>query len=116
MPAMTTHRRLACLLITLAVAWAALWPVVSSARAFFSGEQVMLCHQAGMQVDPSAPPQDGGKVHCPLCIMAFYGAFAPAPKPPPALFGVATAVTDTHCAPLTADVAIQLPQSRAPPR
>lgn len=113
---MKSRRRLVCLLTTLAVAWTALWPLVSSARAFLAGEPVMLCHQAGMQVDPSAPPQDGGKVHCPLCIMAFYGAFAPPLKAPPALFGVATPVADTHSAPLTADVAVQLPQSRAPPR
>lgn len=112
---MTKRRRLIALLTTLAVAWTALWPLVSSARALLGHEPVMLCHQAGMQVDPSAPaPQ--GKPHCPLCIMAFYGAFTPAVAVPPAFFCVECVAAQPYCSPLAANVAVHLPQGRAPPR
>jgi hypothetical protein len=83
--------RLTAFFAILAVAWTSLWPLVSSLEAKIAGEDMPLCHQAGMQVDPSemprapsqkdAPPEKG-KTHCPLCIMAFYAAFdAPVAEP-----------------------------------
>jgi hypothetical protein len=113
---MRTRQRIVGLLTVLAVAWTAMWPVVASARAAFAHEQVMLCHQAGMQVDPSAPVPGQGKTHCPLCIMAFYGAFTPALVASPAFFSVASVRNDHHAAPLAAEVGVHLPQGRAPPR
>ncbi|MGZ5113874.1 MAG: DUF2946 family protein [Usitatibacter sp.] len=112
---MTNLRRLIALLTTLAVAWTALWPLVSSARALASSEPMALCHQAGMQVDPGEAPAQEGKQHCPLCIMAFYGAFSPSVSIPPLQFSVGSVSLDAYCTPLAADVAVHLPQGRAPP-
>jgi hypothetical protein len=118
---MGSRRRFVSLLATLAVAWTALWPLVSSVEAKIAGEEMPLCHQAGMQVAPDAMPQrqDGvpekGKTHCPLCIMAFYASFeAPIVEPQFHVIGRAV-TTDTYSAPLTHRVAAHLPESRAPP-
>lgn len=112
---MTSRRRLIALLTTIAVAWTALWPLVSSARVLWSSEPMALCHQAGMQVSPAQAPAQEGKQHCPLCIMAFFGAFSPPPSVPPLEFSVGSVSLDAYCSPLTADVAVHLPQGRAPP-
>ena len=114
-------RRLVAAVATLAVAWTALWPLITSARMIVSGEAMPLCHQAGMMVDPSVSPEEPGsppkerKQHCPLCIMAFYaGTAMPVIAPAPAqLEGIAA--REPHCAPLPAGIEIHLPQSRAPP-
>jgi hypothetical protein len=111
---MTRRRRLIALLTTLAVAWTALWPLVSSARALLSSEATPLCHQAGMQVSPDEAPAQG-KQHCPLCIMAFFGAFSAPVSVPPLEFSVGSVSLEAWCSPLTADVAIHLPHGRAPP-
>ena len=127
---MTTHRRLAAIVALLGVAWAALWPLVSVAHAEAAGEGMPLCHMAGMMVAPDetpAPPvapgeapapedhHGGGGTHCPLCIMAFYGAFHAAPEPPPFTFSTGFATFDTHCAAMPFGLEVQLPDSRAPP-
>jgi hypothetical protein len=118
---MRLPRRLVAIIAMLAVAWTALWPLISSARVIASGEAMPLCHQAGTQVDPSQSREDGGsphkesRQHCPLCIMAFFaGTSMPVVAPaPPQLAG--TAAREAHCAPMPSGVEIQLPQSRAPP-
>src|SRR5437868_8142819 len=118
---MRMPRRLVAVTAALAVAWTALWPLVSSAKLLASGEAMPLCHQAGMQVDPSVSPEQPGapgknaKQHCPLCIMAFYtGTSAPLLAPPASQ--VATLVVrESYCAPVPADVDTPFPQSRAPP-
>jgi hypothetical protein len=114
-------RRLVALTAAFAVAWTALWPLVSSARVMAEGEAMPLCHQAGMMVDPSVSPQEQGqhpgetKQHCPLCIMAFYtGTSMPVLVPAPAEFaGIAT--VGPHCAPLPGGIETPFPPSRAPP-
>jgi hypothetical protein len=118
---MTSRRRFVSLLALLAVAWTALWPLVTSLEAKIAGEEMPLCHQAGMQVAPGEMPQQPeapgqkGKVHCPLCVMAFYGAFdAPVAEPEFHLVGRAIAL-DASFATHAHRVAIHLPESRAPP-
>ena len=112
---MTSRRRLIALLTTLGVAWAALWPLVSSAWALASSEPVALCHQAGMQVGLGEAPTQQGKQHCPLCIMAFYAALPPTLHAPAFFFAGCSVELETYCAPRPPGVRIHLPQSRAPP-
>ena len=118
---MRMPRRLVAITTALAVAWTALWPLVSSAKLIASGEAMPLCHQAGMQVDPSVSPEEQGshpkqpKQHCPLCVMAFFaGKSMPVVAlPPPQLAGIAA--SQPHCAALPSGIEVALPQSRAPP-
>lgn len=113
-------RRAVALAAVLAVAWAALWPLVSSVEGSIAGEPVPLCHEAGSEVAvdemPAAPtPGEHGKAHCPLCIVAFYLAFA-APLPQPAFaFAAMIATGDRHGAVLLSRFESPLPPSRAPP-
>ena len=119
-------RRIAALIALLGVAWATLWPAVSAGHALAAHEAMPLCHMAGMMVDPAdqapkdahegAPlPDQGGRTHCPLCIMAFYGAFYDAPQPPPFTFSTGFVTFDTHCAARPFGLEVQLPESRGPP-
>jgi hypothetical protein len=118
---MPKRRRLLSAFVALAVAWTALWPLVSAARAAAMDLVVPLCHQAGSQVamgempDQPGAPQDEPKFHCPLCVMAFYGAFGPALDVPPLMFSTGSVTLDTYCSPHPAGLEVQLPQSRAPP-
>ena len=117
---MTARRRMIAFLTTLAVAWTALWPLVSSAHALWTEEPVMLCHQAGMQVTPGEMPMrptaPGEPVqHCPLCIMAFYGGFTVPPQPAASIFFVVSPIQDAYFASLASPAPKLLPPSRAPP-
>jgi hypothetical protein len=105
----------------LAVAWTALWPLVSSAHALLAAETPMLCHQAGSlvapdeaPVKPDAPPAEG-KVHCPLCIFAFFGAPVPALDLPREGFSMRVATVRIFEPPHPQDSQLSLPPSRAPP-
>ena len=113
-------RRIVALAAAITVAWTALWPLVSSARLLAANEEMMLCHQAGTQVNPAeAPVQPGApkerKQHCPLCVMAFYGAFAAPVLAPPQTRPARDVSLGAYCAPLPAGIAVRLPPSRAPP-
>jgi hypothetical protein len=118
---MALRRRIPALLAAIAVAWAALWPLVSAAHAAMTGEVVMLCHQAGSQVPMGEMPNQPGapegtvKVHCPLCIVAFYGGFTAPLLAPSFLFSSSSVALDAYCAPLPSGTEVRLPQSRAPP-
>lgn len=85
------------------------------------GMPVPLCHQAGSQVamgempDQPGAPEGAPKFHCPLCVIAFYGAFGPALKVPPSTFSTVGVTLDTYSSLLPAGLEVQLPQSRAPP-
>jgi hypothetical protein len=115
------RRRIVAAFAALAVAWTALWPLVSAARAVSMGMPVPLCHQAGSQVamdempDQPGAPEGAPKFHCPLCVMAFYAAFGPALNVPPSTFSTVSVTLDTYSSPLPAGLEVQLPQSRAPP-
>jgi hypothetical protein len=117
--------RIVALVTTLAVAWTALWPLVSSAWLLANDEAMPLCHQAGMQVtaDMPSPPSEPGspgsparsKQHCPLCIMAFLAAFEPPVVAPAPVHLDRDSAPGPYWAALRAAVEVQLPESRAPP-
>lgn len=116
--------RIVALATVIAVAWTALWPLVSSAWLVASNEAMPLCHQAGMQVTPDmAPPEvpetpghpAGAKQHCPLCIMAFLAAFEPPVVAPAPQHLDRDSAPGPYWATLRGSVEIQLPESRAPP-
>ena len=115
-------RRIVSWLALVAVAWAALWPLITAAHALASAESMPLCHQAGMQVGVDEPVMDSTgtapaptKQHCPLCIIAFV-AMGSAPA---VVAADRIAPTDLareyrgHLEP--ADLSARFPESRAPP-
>ncbi|HZZ95256.1 MAG TPA: DUF2946 family protein [Usitatibacter sp.] len=115
-------RRFAAAFALLAVAWTSLWPLVSAAHARMASEPILLCHQAGMAMameqpgqDPEHPGSPRPRFHCPLCVMAFYGAHAPALHVDPPVFRCLVTFGDAHCAATPDDLSLVLPQSRAPP-
>jgi len=71
-----------------------------------------------MDEAPSAPADPAGtpRQHCPLCVMAFFAGFSPAPQAPVFVFSTVTPIRDAHCAQHTHSVGIALPFGRAPPR
>ena len=118
---MKMPRRPVATIAALAVAWTALWPLVTSAQRVAAGEAMPLCHQAGMQVEPGSAPRDPSsapgefKLHCPLCVMAFYAGTAPpviAPTPPHFAGDLACMA---HCADIPAGTETPHPPSHAPP-
>ena len=121
MRAMRAARRLVACLAIGAVTWTALWPLASSLEASMASEAMTLCHQAGMEValgeapTKSTVPGERGKTHCPLCIMAFYVAFAAAVPVPQFVFSTVVVARDRHDAPLFSRFESPLPPSRAPP-
>jgi hypothetical protein len=118
---MVRRRRILAFLAALCVAWTSLWPLVSVAGAVLSQSATPLCHQAGQMVGMGETPvQEGApagevKLHCPLCVMAFYAGFNPSLTAPPAFWSSCGMALDAHCAPVPAGVEVHLPQSRAPP-
>ena len=115
-------RRLAAFAAMLAVAWVALWPLVSAAHALAFSEPVPLCHQAGLQVGTDEAPEDGmpipphsPKQHCPLCILAFFGMASPVPTVALAHATPQDLGRDFRSAARPADLSSRLPESRAPP-
>jgi hypothetical protein len=124
---MIRARRSVAIATALVVAWTALWPLVSSARALLAHQEIRLCHQAGsmvgmdempMPMDPArkdAAPGKNGGTHCPLCVMAFYGSAAQPIAVPPLQFHTLSACNRIYSAPLPANLAVPLPPSRAPP-
>jgi hypothetical protein len=122
-PMKIATRRLAAFAAMLAVAWTALWPLLSAAHAVAFAEPMPLCHQAGLQVaadeeaspeQPNTPP-GSAKQHCPLCIMAFFGM----PGAPAVVASTHVVAQDhsfdTRADANPADLSARLPESRAPP-
>jgi hypothetical protein len=54
---MNFRRRVATGIALLAVTFASLWPLVTSAHAWFAGDEMTLCHEAGTVVAPDAVPR-----------------------------------------------------------
>ena len=67
------RRRLFALIAVLAVAWGALWPLVSAARPKSAGIPSFICTQSGVQQHPGLPGSAGDDFHCPLCIASADG-------------------------------------------
>lgn len=114
-------RRLIAFLALLAVGWTALWPLISAAHAAGTSQPMPLCHMAGAMVPMDEAPQQPGapqgerRLHCPLCIMAFYAGFFAPPAAPPFQFSIITVVADDYCAPKPHGLEVALPFGRAPP-
>jgi len=119
---MPARRPLVALFALIAIGWTSLWPLVSAAHARLASEPMPLCHQAGMMVaidQPGQPAQDPAhpqpRFHCPLCVMAFYGAYGPSLHVVPPVFRCVAVFDDAHCAATPDDLSLVLPPGRAPP-
>jgi hypothetical protein len=112
---MKMRRRLFALVAAFAVAFGALWPLVSAAQP---GPRIpsFICTQAGFQ-HPDVPVDvDESKFHCPLCIASMDSAL---PDLPPQVEAYApSTVTGAESFRSSSDFAFfaQPPPSRAPPR
>jgi hypothetical protein len=71
MPAMIRRRAFA-LIAAFAVAFGALWPLVSAAKPRAPQIPVFMCSQSGF-AHPDAPGDAGDDFHCPLCIASADG-------------------------------------------
>ena len=111
---MTSRRRLVALLALFAVAFGALWPLVSVARPSSFEVPSFICTQSGFQ-HPGDPARHDDKFHCPLCVV---GMEAP---PPGATAASALAAVAACAQPSIASAAprerltARSPPSRAPP-
>ena len=118
---MAAFRRRIAALAAFAVLATALWPLATSLGYAANGESMPLCHMAGMQVAPDSMPMpqpghhDAPRQHCPLCVMVFFGAFAPELAAPPYVATVLACVEQVFPTPLARRFVVTLPGSRAPP-
>ncbi len=71
-------RRAVALAAIFAVAFAALWPLVSAAKPRAAGVPSFICTQAGGPHAPAPGGDAGDDFHCPLCI-ASAAFIAPSP-------------------------------------
>ena len=63
------RRRIFALVAAFAVAFGALWPLVSAAKPRSPAIPLFLCTQAGGSIEhPGAPADSRDEFHCPLCI------------------------------------------------
>jgi hypothetical protein len=107
------RQRLIAAVGALVVAWASLWPLVSSARLLAAPQPLMLCHP------PSPPAQPGEKPepvsHCPLCLVAFHGGFDTPPQWHVLREASPVMAVTPAVAPPASNPSVRLPPSRAPP-
>ena len=68
MAAMKTSRRFFALVAAFAVAFGALWPLISVARPGPPSIPSFICTQSGFQ-HQDVPGEHEDKFHCPLCVM-----------------------------------------------
>src|SRR5262249_29975392 len=111
------RRRIFGLVAVLAIAWGALWPLVSAARPVAPRIPNFVCSQAGFHVEGPQPADEeaDAKFHCSLCVTPVdvtppvvvtpSFAFEPLPPAPPAQPPLA----------LFHFFAARSPPSRAPP-
>ena len=118
---MASFRRRIALFAAFAVLATALWPLATSLGYAARDEAMPLCHMAGLQVaaDSMPTPEPGApqapRQHCPLCVMVFFGAFAPELAPPPFVAAVIARVENVRAAAPPRRFVVALPGSRAPP-
>ncbi len=115
---MRIGRRLLARVAIFAIAWGALWPLVSAAWPKSSAIPSFICTQAGFQVShesPAAPDDGHGKFHCPLCIASVDGTL-PALQPSPSWIVSPTAPrTTAFVTSFRSHLAARPPPIRAPP-
>ncbi len=112
---MKKGRRLFALIAVFAVAFGALWPLVSAARPGPPTLPNLICTQGGFQHPPTAPAEQDDKFHCPLCVVSVDSAppvvAAPAilatASQSPRVFAFVSSSRPAHFA--------RSPPSRAPP-
>ena len=111
---MNSRRRLLAFVAAFAVAFGALWPLVSQAHFGPKPIPSFICAQSGFH-HPGAPLPHEDNNHCPLCVIGAEAtppaAIAPAHWQPNAALAVAVARESTPCVPFEA----RPPPSRAPP-
>jgi hypothetical protein len=114
----TSHRRLLALAAIFAIAWGALWPLVSAARPRSPAIPNFICSQSGFRDGhplPAAPRDSQDKFHCPLCVVTVEATLPVLPAGPswiPVSSAPLAALAPT--AP-RACFEVRPPPSRAPP-
>jgi len=113
MPAVN-RRRIFALVAAFAVAFGALWPLVSAAKPGTPQVASFICTQSGFQ-HPGAPFDAGDDFHCPLCIATAEGVI-------PVVAAASTPSQLVEVAVVTPRIALphhlfspRPPPSRAPP-
>jgi len=112
---MTSRRRLVALLALFAVAFGALWPLVSAARPRSVEIPSFICTQSGFQ-HPGDPARHDDGFHCPLCVV---GMESPPPVAVLAAIPVRAgflAVPEGFVSAPRPSFFARPPPSRAPPR
>jgi hypothetical protein len=110
------HRRLFARVAAFAVAFGALWPLVSVAKPHAPEIPLFLCTQAGGPVQhPGAPASAGDEFHCPLCIATTDAVLPAIAASPVAALVDADASRDGGAAPPDQLFLARPPPSRAPP-
>ncbi|MGZ5084301.1 MAG: DUF2946 family protein [Usitatibacter sp.] len=115
MAPMKSSRRIFALVAAFAVAFGALWPLVSAARPGPPPMPNLICTQGGFQHAPAAPADHDEKSHCPLCVVSMDSALPVIPA------GAAAALAPSMCAiptprrSLHALLLARPPPARAPP-
>jgi DUF2946 family protein len=108
-------RRLFSIVAILAVAWGALWPLVSTAMPK-STITVVVCTQSGFQQHVEIPgPDHTPKFHCPLCVLAIDAAPAEMAAPRVFLDVEAAQPAGRSIPAFHREFAARPPPSRAPP-
>jgi hypothetical protein len=111
---MRTSRRLFAIVAALAVAFGALWPLVSAARPANREIPNFICTQSGFQ-HPGTPSDADDHFHCPLCVFSMDAAL---PQLPPGVAscppGEAPGAASFIASPQRIFLA-RPPPSRAPP-
>ena len=111
-------RRIVALLAAFAIAFGALWPLVSAARPKSPAIPNFICGQSGFHAPDEVPPaRDGalGKFHCVLCVAVAETAPA-APLPGPGWTAIeGTVQVEPVVAPFPRRWLARPPPSHAPP-
>ena len=100
MPAML-RRRLVALVAIFSIAFGALWPLVSAAKARSAEIPSFICTQSGAAQHPAEPGHAADDFHCPLCIAS--------------ADGVVPVVVSAAPVPIAASLALYLPREAVAP-
>jgi len=115
MAPMKTGRRLFAFVAALAVAFGALWPLVSAARPGPPVVPNFVCTQGGFQHEPAPPADHEGRFHCPLCVVSMDSAAPPVPAGAVPALPHAAAVAPAPAPSLHGLLLARPPPARAPP-
>jgi hypothetical protein len=114
----TSQRRVLALIAIFAIAWGALWPLVSAARPKSQAIPNFICTQSGFQdghAVPAAPRDAQDKFHCPLCVVTVEATLPVLPAGPSWILMSSATLTAPVLAAPRACFEARPPPSRAPP-